>query len=206
MEKPEASTNMDDIQHAQRRMRLRAEHKGSDLIYAVWGVIWFTAFSVQHFGAGAIGRVGPVTFQVAGIVWLPLVLVGIALTFFIARRREAVRDKHAYKYGMLWPILFGYFYLWIFLLGPLFRHEQLQSEEGILHFTAAISTVPMCVYVVLGLTTGQRFIGWLGVAVTGLVALGLYFLHDYFYLWMAFCGGGGLLLAGYISNRKWKSA
>ena len=206
MEKMEAFEALDDVAVAQRRMRARAHHKGADLIYALWGVIWFTAFACQHFGSDFQGRIGSTTFEGLGIVWTPLVLLGIVLTFVIVRRRGAVRDKNGHKMGLVWPIVFGYFYLWMFMLGPLLNYDMFSSKEGILHMTAVISTVPMCVYVLMGLMGGDKYIAWVGGIVTVLTGIGLWLFHDYFYLWMAVFGGGGLFAAGYFSRRQWTTA
>jgi hypothetical protein len=206
MEPNEAVAALGEIESSQKRMRARAQYKGADLIYGVWGVIWIVAFTCQQFGGNIRFSAGQVSMEGPNLIWTPLVLVGIALSFIIARRREAVKDKNAWKFGVLWPIVFGYFYLWLYLLGPLFNHQMLMSEEGILHSTAVISTIPMCIYVLTGVLNGESYIAWVGGAVTALTGVGMLFFHDYFYLWMAVFGGGGLLLAGYISNRKWKNA
>lgn len=206
MDKTEAAAAIGDIESSQKRLRARARYKGADLIYALWGVIWFVAFTFQQFGQGLSLRFGTARVEGPNLIWTPLVLLGIVLTVLIARRQDGVKDKNAYKLGLLWPIVFGYFYLWLFLLGPLFNHELIMTGEGMLHGTAAITTVPMCVYVLMGLMSGDTYIAWLGAAVTVLTAVGLYFFHDYFYIWMAVFGGGGLMAAGYISHRKWKNA
>lgn len=206
MDKTEAVAAIGDIESAQQRIRARARYKGADLIYSLWGVIWITAFTFQHFGSGITLRYGPTTIEGGGFIWTPLVLLGIVLTFVIMRRQEAVKDKNAWKFGLLWPIIFGYFYLWMFLLGPMFDYKQIWTEEGMLHGTAVIATIPMCIYVLEGLMSGDAYIGWLGAIVTVFTAIGMFFFHDYFYLWMAVFGGGGLFAAGYISRRKWKTA
>ena len=204
MEKSEAVAALGDIESAQVNTRARAQHKGADVIYAIWGCIWFVAFSCQHFGTGFTIRLGSTSMSGGGMVWTPLVILGIALTFIIARRRVAVKDKNGWKFGLLWPVVFGYFYVWIFLLGPLINYQQLGTPEGTMRMTAIVTTIPMCIYVLAGIMGGEAFIAWIGGIITLLTAVGLYFFPGFFYLWMAFVGGGGLLVAGYISRRKWK--
>ena len=171
MEPNEAVAAIGDIESTQKRTRARAQYKGADLIYAVWGVIWIVAFACQQFGGNIQFTAGQVTITGPNILWTPLVLIGIVLSLVIARRREAVKDKNSWKFGVLWPIVFGYFYLWMFLLGPLFNHEILMSEEGILHSTAVSSTIPMCVYVLAGVMNGEYYIAWVGGAVTVLTGI-----------------------------------
>jgi len=206
MDKSEATAAIGDIESTQRRIRARARFKGADLIYSLWGVIWITAFIFQHFGTEITLRFGSTTIEGAGFIWTPLVLLGIVLTFVIVRRQEGVKDKNAYKFGLLWPIVFGYFFLWMYLLGPLVNYELVSTEEAMLHWTAVIATIPMCLYVLAGLMSGEAYIAWVGGIVTVLTAIGMAFFQDFFYLWMAIFGGGGLFAAGYISHRKWKNA
>ena len=62
----------------------------------------------------------------------------------------------------------------------------------------------MFAYVILGLWLEARFLIWLGLAVTGLTAVGYFLLPSYFYLWMAPMGGGALFVTGWYVNRFWK--
>jgi len=206
MDKTEAVAAMGDIESSQKRTRARAQYKGADLIYALWGAIWFGAFVTQHVGSDFGFQLGSFSIQGAGIVWLPLVLLGIVATIVIGRRRESVVDKDGWKFGVLWPIVFAYFYLWFFLLAPLLDEKLVETADGTMRFTAVFSTIPMCIYVLGGVLSSQAYIALIGGAVTVLTALGFYLAYDYFYLWMAVFGGGGLMLAGYISRRKWKLA
>lgn len=206
MNKTDAVAAMGDIESSQKRTRARAQYKGADLIYALWGVLWFAAFTTQHFGRNFHFQSGSFSLHGAGIVWLPLVLLGIVATVLIARGHESVVDKDGWKFGVLWPVVFGYVYLWIFLLSPLFSDKLVQSPDGTMRFTAIFSTVPMCIYVLGGIINSQAYIACIGAAVTVLTAIGFYVAYDFFYLWMAFFGGGGLMAAGYISRRKWKRA
>lgn len=206
MDKLEAVAALGDIESSQKRIRARAQYKGADIIYAIWGAIWFGAFVTQHLGADFRFQSGSFSIQGAGIVWLPLVLLGIVATVVIARRRESVVDKDGWKFGVLWPVVFAYFYFWFFLLGPLFDEKLIQTADGTMRFTAVFSTIPMLIYVLGGIVNSQAYIAIIGGVVTALTAVGFYLAYDYFYLWMAVFGGGGLMAAGYISRRKWKLA
>ncbi|MBX3178670.1 MAG: hypothetical protein KF886_15025 [Candidatus Hydrogenedentes bacterium] len=206
MNKTDAVAAMGDIESSQKRTRARAHYKGADIIYVLWGALWIAAFTTQHLGRDFHYQSGNVSIHGMGMVWLPLVLLGIVLTLVIARGRESVVDKDGWKFGILWPVVFAYVYLWIFLLGPLFNESLIQSPDATMRFTAVFSTVPMCIYVLGGILNSQAYIACIGAIVTALTAIGFYFAYDYFYLWMAFFGGGGLIAAGYISRRKWQRA
>lgn len=206
MDKTQAVAAMGEIESSQKRIRARADYKGADIIYAMWGVIWCGAFITQHVGADFRFQGSNFSIEGAGIVWLPLVAMGIVATIFIARRQGAVVDKDGWKFGLLWPVVFGYFYLCYVLLGPLLDQKLIQTPDATIRFTAVFSTIPMCIYVLGGIVNSQMYIACIGGAVTVLTALGFYVAYDYFYVWMAVFGGGGLMVAGFISHRKWKRA
>jgi hypothetical protein len=72
-----------------------------------------------------------------------------------------------------------------------------------MHFGAIQATIPMFAYVVMGLWL-DHFILWIGLAVTALTLVGLFFLQPYFWLWMAVTGGGMLLGTGLYIRYQWK--
>ncbi len=204
--KTNASSALDDIEAAQDRVRTRVLYRGTDVLYLIWGVIWFVAFLFQQFAPKFHAELGSLSFDGSGVIWAPLVLTGIILSLLLTRKQEIIRQDRGKRYGLVWLVIFGYFYLWIFLLGPLFNHQLIMTEEGMRHMTALISTVPMSIYVVMGLMGAGVWMSWLGVSVTLVTAVGLVLVPDYFYLWMAIFGGGALCLAGVLSNRRWKTA
>jgi hypothetical protein len=61
----------------------------------------------------------------------------------------------------------------------------------------------MFAYVVGGLWFG-RFFTWLGMAVTGLILLGVFAWPEWSDLWTGFAGGGSLVLAGLYVRRFWR--
>jgi hypothetical protein len=117
-----------------------------------------------------------------------------------------VRSPEGWRIGIFWGALVGYFDLWIFLLWPFFGADRLRSLEYERAFTAVIATVPMFAYVVMGLWRREDYIVWLGLGVTALTLIGLFFVPAWFFLWMAGLGGGALLLTGVLARRQWRRA
>ena len=56
------------------------------------------------------------------------------------------------------------------------------------------------IYAGAGLWLGSRFV-ITGLVIIALTLGGYFYLHDHFLLWMAFIGGGGLVLAGFWLRR-----
>lgn len=203
----DANASLKAIAAAQKKVQVRSRYRGPDVLYVVWGTIWAIGFCCQHFIP--IFQIRGTSWDISipgSIVWTPLVLVGIIVSILVSRKREGVQDESVKGIGALWGVVFGYFYMWIFLMGPLFKHEAMMSPEGLRHMTAVISTIPMCIYVIMGLMGCGVYMIWLGLGVTILTAVGLWFLPDYFYLWMAVLGSGSLFLAGFLANREWRKA
>lgn len=196
MSKEEATTSLDDVLESQRKIHARRMYRGPDVIYVIWGVIWMIAFSVQQFIPG----------YGSGIVWTPLVVIGFILTVVIAKNRTSVKSEGDLAYGLLWPVMFGFIYLWMFMVSPMINVEALNTAEGQRNITAIFSTVPMCVYVIMGLMGAGAYMGWLGLGISVSTLVGLIFIPDYFYLWMAVTGGGALCVTGFFTNREWKTA
>ncbi len=92
------------------------------------------------------------------------------------------------------------------LLGPwdlLNAHELARHAPQINRKIAAFwATVPMFAYILIGLWLDRFFI-WLGALVTVATVVGYYFIGEYFYLWMAVCGGGALIASGLFIRKNW---
>ncbi len=64
-------------------------------------------------------------------------------------------------------------------------------------------TACMLAYVVMGLWL-DRFLTWLGAAVTVATVIGFLFAPHYFFLWTAAAGGGALVISGVFIRRFWR--
>jgi len=206
LSKIDAEKALNDVATTKNRTAKMAEFKGPDAIYAIWGIIWMIAFTAQQFLPHTLPKSGPVQMPISCMPWTPLVIIGIILTIIVDRRRTSISSADDKKIGILWGAAFGYFYLWIFLLYPAIDFDRLYSLQGERIMTALVSTVPMFVYVLMGLMGCGNYMIWLGLAITALTVVGLLFIPAFFFLWMALMGGGGLLLAGVFARRQCREA
>ncbi len=169
----------------------------SAALLILWGCIWLAADVTTQF-------------YPAAMQWLWWVLdgVGILGSWWIGACHGAkIKSPGAWRYGVFWLVLFAYAALWVCLLLPVnWPQTDLQWE----HFepvyrriTAYIHTIPMFAYVVGGLWLGRFFV-WLGLLVTALIVVGLWFVPHYYYLWLGIAGGGSLIVAGVFIRKFWK--
>ncbi|MGH7951968.1 MAG: hypothetical protein ACREFE_08620 [Limisphaerales bacterium] len=180
--KQEAQESLAQIESAISQTRkAMGGHTGPILM--LWGAIWTIGFSLMQFVPGG-------SFP----YWLALDAAGFFGTWLcIKKARSNFRRPGFGRVALAWLILFGYMILWGFLLQPVHGRAEI----------AFFSTVCMCGYAMMGLWL-DRFLLWLGVAVTALTVIGFYFAAAWFPLWMGITGGGALFFSGLYICKSWK--
>ena len=195
-----AAQALQDIDRTTARMRTTLAYGGTDVILMVWGGIWFLGFLASDLFVR--GLVQPAISVSLGAIWMILVLAGIVFSILWGIRYARLAPNPAARgIGMFWFFLYAYIWLATPLLAPFLYMRALQTAEGARHYAALATLVPMFAYVVMGLFL-ERFFLWIGLAVTALLFVGLYGLPSYFWIWMAFVGGGSLFVPGLIMRLK----
>ncbi len=181
--KQEAEASLADIEDiiAKTRRVIAAGHSANQLI--LWGIIWVIGYGYGQFDPPR-----------AGIVWLPLTLGGFLLSMRIGSRRHVpTRSPLLGRLGAFFGLLFGYAFLWIFILQPVDPRRM----------GPYMATVAMFSYCVGGIFF-DRFFLWLGLAVTALTLVGMHFVPAWLNLWMAVACGGSLIAAGLYIRARWR--
>lgn len=185
MSQQEASEALDAITTADRKVREHQGYREGSPFLILWGVLWFIANSV----AGLAGHL-------AGPVWMITVIVGTAATATLVVA-QSVRAQRAHRYTPAERALIGrrasllgisvitFFPAMSVVLGDL---TPLQSNAFISMFWALA-------YMAAGAWLGLRLF-FTGVATAVAVLLGVLVLREHYFLWMAFAGGGSLILGG----------
>jgi hypothetical protein len=157
---------------------------GSTPSYMIlWGGVWFLGFLGSHFVGG----------KGAGWLWLGLSLVGAGLSAYIGfRSGTQVRSPGSARISLGALASIGFCLLWLWILQP-------ASEAQASLF---IVTFAMFGYVLLGLWV-ERTATFVGLLVTALALLGYFLFRPFFNLWMAFLGGGTLMVSGLYTRRSW---
>jgi hypothetical protein len=162
----------------------------------LWGCIWVVGFSNTQFFPASAGQ-----------GWLALDLGGfLGSWFLVARQKSPMKKKGDPRIFLFWVALMIYAVIWMLLLLS-FPDTGQPSAEFIASFNRRVcaywATVPMFAYVTAGLFL-DRFLAWLGIAVTVLTLAGLYLAGSYFALWVAVTGGGALILSGLFIRKFWR--
>jgi hypothetical protein len=200
----EAGRALADADAARDRAQRWYRFKGPDLLYMIWGAVWVIGFTSQQFLPATQLRFGNFTTPLNALPWSILTPPAILATFLVIKYGLVVTGPEGKRIGIFWGLLYGYFYLWMFLLHPLFFNvNQFYSSPNAI---AVVTTIPMFAYVVMGLWGCGNYMIWLGLSVTVLTVIGLLFVTAWFYLWMALFGGGALFLAGILARRQWRKA
>ena len=186
----EARERLAQIEQTMAKARYYAAATASPALYT-WGAVWMIAYGLcQYFP------------QRSGLIWAPAGMIGAALTVLFSMRAP-VRSTTDKRFGLAWWILFIFAGVWLAVLMP---WKQMAALDGMAlqrSFGAYAATVVMFAYVIIGMWW-DRFFMWLGLLVTALTLLGFFALPEYFNLWMAICGGGLLLVSGWLIKRRWK--
>jgi len=187
----DAQESLERIEEVTDRTR-KLMMQGGALLFLLWGVVWTVGFVVTQFAPQP---------QYCGSVWLIVVAVGVIATIQVSRRFP-IKSPLGSRIGFLWWGAYAYAALWIALLWP-FVHVSSQAEpQFVRHYGAIASTIPMFVYVVMGLWLGSRVLIGVALAITAFTVAGLFVLPQWYWLWMAVMGGGTLLGTGLVIRRK----
>ncbi|MGD1030482.1 MAG: hypothetical protein ABSA05_05015 [Opitutaceae bacterium] len=192
----EARTSLAEIDQATRRIRQTIAAGISAPMLIMWGSIWAVSFVTEQYYP-----------RWSQTVWGVLILIGSVVSifagFFHAPVKNARFSQVWGRIGLAWLILFAYAALWIRLLGP---WEMAHRGYGALlerKVSAFICTVCMFAYVLMGLWL-DRFLLYVGAAVTILTLVGYYYVPGHYYVWMAVTGGGSLIFAGLFIRKFWR--
>jgi hypothetical protein len=178
----EAAASLDDIDAIERRTRETLYYAGTSDVLILWGVLTLLGHLLTWF----VPRYG-------AWVW-PIIDVGgfLATIALVARRLPRSQWRGA---GTRWvasyATLLAFGYILVVELSPL-TWRQLEVFWP---------TVVMLGYVLAGIWIGRFFL-YVGIAATGLILAGYFFLGDWFTLWLAFVMGGGFLAGGLWLRRS----
>lgn len=198
---PEAArASLAEIDRTITRIRQTIAWSCTTPLLVLWGAIWVIGYSGMQFFPALAFR-----------LWVGLDLAGIAASFLLVGpfRRSPVQGLGLGlgRLSLAWLVLLGFGTLWAVLLGPweLLHRTEWAAYAPLIDRKMAAFTATVCMfgYVLMGLWLGRFFL-WLGLVVTVATTAGYYLVADYFFLWMAFTGGGSLILAGIFIRKFWR--
>jgi hypothetical protein len=185
--KEEARASLEEIDRIILLTRRTIANGNAGPILVMWGVIWMIGYGVVQFDP-----------RIGGSLWIALDAIGIASSIYFgsSSRHSPVKGPHRGRIGLSWMILFGFAILWMYLLSS-------RGNYGDHRAAAYWPTIAMFAYILIGIWLDRFFI-WLGALVTLATLFGFFFIGEYFYLWMAVVGGGGLVAGGWLVQKSWR--
>ena len=179
----DAAAALAEIDQARTAMRRAIRtHRGHYYLW-IWGVTWIAMSLTAYF-------LGDSAARYFALICVPGVLASVAVGRF--QRRQVAIPGSPRVLGVIGALLvFG-------ALFPFVLHGPSDSRA----YFAYSCLICMQAYVVIGLWT-DTYLLWLGLVVAGLIMIGFFLPPGIFWLWMAVCAGGPLMLTGFYVRHFW---
>ena len=180
----DAQESLEVIQQVATQVRKTVARSGAPFYLILWGAIWFVGYLANH--------ILPEVYQ--GWVWLSLSGLGAIISgYFGYRASLRFRVRGGGRFYLIGLAFIVYILLWLWIAAPT------SGEQA----STLVVLFIMFSYIVMGLWM-EPVLVWVGVLLTVLTLIGYFVLTDYYNLWMAFLGGGGLAASGFYIQRSWK--
>ncbi len=183
----EAARALREVEDSRAMMRraIRA-HRGHFYLW-LWGAVWIAMALLVHFR----GQRGFAFFP-----WLifPAMILSFAFGAFQSRQIRAPIDKRflgalasILAFGFLWPVVLGGF-----------GHPPNDMRSF-----SFICLLVMQVYVLAGIWFDNCLL-LIGLLVSALILIGLFFFPQIFWIWFAVFCGGPIFLSGFLVRYGWR--
>jgi hypothetical protein len=178
----QAAAALQDIEQTERRTRVSGGYSRASPYLILWGAIW---------AAGYVGcaLVPPDRW---GLVWLPLVVVGSALSAWLGSRtpRRGAGTEGVAKTGgqsFLMALAIGAFFGSIYVIFP---HAEPRA-----YLVFPVMTMGL-IYCLAGILARLPRFAWIGAGAFAITLAGTIMAPALTAWWAAAAGGGGLILGG----------
>lgn len=183
----EAEEALAEIQTIEQKTRHSFASGGTYITLIVSGIVWLFGFLATQFLTGAI----------VGTIWVVLsVLGGLLGTLLGFRMSRHIRNPSAVptakRIGFFWVLLS------LFCIATIAVAQPTDGKQ-------------VTMFVILFIMIGQLSMGpvisfssvWWAIPISGMALVGYFLLPDFFYLWMAILGGGGMIALGLYMRLRW---
>ncbi len=174
----EAAASLSEAEKARQRSAQLYVYAKSAPHLIMWGIIWVIGYTGTALSDGLLDWKW---------VWGVLMIAGVAGGTIINRRASRHDDQYAFawRHAAIISIAVLFVFLTYVLMWPV--HGRVLATYPVL--------VTGTIHMGVGLWTGLRYV-LTGALVIALALIGFFFIGPILY-WMAFVGGGSLILAGF---------
>ncbi len=175
----EAAQALSEIAAAETRSRTAYGYLIGGSYLILWGVIWVVCYSLVDFRPRDVSA-----------IWLVGSTVGVIGSIILGRRRGEREERRGWRAFI--PAA-GYT-VFTFLLLNILRPRSVEDSS------IAVALVVSLAYVQIGVHLGDRLV-LIGAGLAALSLAGYCWIPAHFHLYMAFVGGGSMILAGFWLRR-----
>lgn len=174
----EAAQSLSDVEQATRRSAQLFHYNRAAPHFLLWGAIWVVGYTATDYVP-----------QQGNLIWAALVLGGAIGSALVGRTNPTCTTQAGRQWGLR---MFGLIAIACVFMGA--TYAIMGPVHG-LQPAAFPALIVGTVYCGVGLWAGMR---WLivGTLVIVLTLGGYFYLPQHYLLWMAFVGGGALIVAG----------
>lgn len=183
----EAEEALAAIQTVAQKTRHSIASGGTYVTLIVTGIVWLVGFTCTQFLSG----------EIIGYIWTGLSIFGGILGtvwgFRLGKRfRSPAMAVTAKRVGLFWVFLVFYGIATIAIAWPLDGKQV----------TVLIVLFALIGHLSMGLLLSFAAVWW-PLLISALAVAGYFLLPDFFYLWMAILGGGGMITLGLYIRWRW---
>jgi hypothetical protein len=179
----QASDSLKEIERTGRRSAQALQYANASPGFILWGVIWMIGYAGSDLLPQTLG------WRSVNWLWFTLTIIGVSISFAIGQAQRRARPMTGPSARLRWGATI--LVLWVFVIATFAVLRPANPVASGAFIPLVIATI----YAVFGIWGGLRFL-YAGIAVAVLTLGGFFFLPQHFLLWMAFVGGGSLVLAG----------
>lgn len=183
----EAEEALAAIQKVTQKTRRSIASGGAYVFLIITGIVWLVGFLATQF----------LSSEIVVYIWVGVSLLGTALSIPLGRRTSGRVHNPSFnatakRAGIFWVLLILYGIAAIAIAGP---------KDG------KQATMLIILFIMLGQLAMGLLLSfsatWWALPITALALAGYFLLPDYFYLWMAVLGGGGMIALGLYIRLRW---
>jgi len=183
----EAKETLAAIQEMERKTRHSIASEPTSIVLIITGIVWMIGFTCNQF----------LPQEVIGYIWVTLSILGTVVGNIIGfhkgkRIQSPLTIPTAKRIGIFWLLLTLYSIAAIIIARPTDGKQ---------------ATMLIILFMMLGQASMGLIVSfsetWWPLPITVLALIGYYLAPDFFYLWIAILGGGGMIALGLQIRTKW---
>jgi len=179
LSREQAQEALRDAEQTAKRSATSYGYEAASPYLILWGVIWMVAYSATDVSA-----------FLANWAWPVLGTIGWIASIAISWQRKGADRISGARMSLRWFLVFVAFAVYVVGVGAIMRPTQ-DAQVG-----AFIPMIVALTYALVGIFFNATRLTIAGAAIAALTLGGYFYLPSHFMLWMAFVGGGALILAG----------